>query len=208
MAGEAARIGPNAVTRLAEALEARRGPVRARDVFARAGLADLLEHPPERMVPEETVAALHGAMRCLLPADEARRIAADAGRRTAGYLLAHRIPCIMRVALPVLPRRIATRILLAAMARHAWTFAGSGRFEVLGGAAPRFALRGGALLRGGSADAARAYLAATFEGLFQALTGASARVGARASVSADGPVLLFDLFWTSPKAFDSTVKND
>lgn len=208
MAAEGARIGPNAVTRLAEALDARRGPVRAREVFARAGLPDLLKHPPERMVAEETVAALHRAMRCLLPPDEARRVAADAGRRTAGYLLAHRIPRIMRVALPMLPRPVAARILLGAIARHAWTFVGSGRFEVLGGFVPRFAVHGGALLRDEAADAARAYLAATFEGLFQALTGRSARVGSRAAASADGPALHFDLSWTSPKAFDSTVRND
>lgn len=206
MRGEAARIGPNAVTRLAAALDARGGAVRARDVFARAGLCDLLENPPERMVPEQTVAALHTALHNLLPPADARRVAADAGRRTADYLLAHRIPRILCLVLPLLPRRIAARILLGAIARHAWTFVGSGRFVLLGGAAPRFAVRGGALLHGGAPEAARAYLAATFEGLFQALAGASARVGSSATTSEHGPGILFELAWPPTKAFDLTVR--
>ena len=49
--------------------------------------------------------------------------------RTGDYLLAHRIPKPVQALLKRLPAPLAARVLLAAITRHAWTFAGSGRFE-------------------------------------------------------------------------------
>jgi len=54
-AASPARIGPNAITRVAEALNARFGS--AVDVFADAGLAHYLAAPPEQMVDEREVIA-------------------------------------------------------------------------------------------------------------------------------------------------------
>lgn len=177
MSQASARIGPNAVTRLAEALVAVRGAGGASAVFGRAGLAHRLTAPPEGMVAEGEVIALHAALRESLPAAEAEAIAADAGRRTAAYLLAHRIPSAMRAALPHLPARLAARILLGAIGRHAWTFAGSGRFAVLPGFPVRFSIAGNPMARGLQADhPSCAYYAATFEGLFRALVHPATRV--------------------------------
>jgi divinyl protochlorophyllide a 8-vinyl-reductase len=196
MSHAAARIGPNAVTRLAEALVAVRGAGAARPVFERAGLAHRLSEPPERMVDEGEVIALHAALRESLPPDEAASIAWDAGRRTADYLLAHRIPTPMRVLLPRLPARLAAWILLSAIGRHAWTFAGSGRFVVLPGWPVRFSIAGGPLARGLCADApACGYYAATFEGLFRALVHPATRVAETECEACGAPACVFEARW-------------
>jgi len=195
MSATAGRIGPNAVTRLAEALEALRGRAEAAAVFDGAHLAHRLAAPPGRMVDEAEVIALHAALRARLPADAAA-IAADAGRRTADYLLAHRIPRIMRVVLPRLPARLAARILLAAIGRHAWTFAGSGRFAVLPGRGVRFSIAGGPLARGVEAAVPVCdYYAATFQGLFRALVHPATQVAETACEACGAPACVFEARW-------------
>lgn len=184
------RIGPNAVTRLAEAL----GPVRAREVFAAAGLADRLEAPPDRMVPEAEVVALHRALRARLGEAGADVVSREAGRLTACYLLAHRIPGTLQWVLRHLPGGIAARILVAAIGRHAWTFAGSGRFRVVTGRPLRLEITGGPIARAGAAtDPVCAYYAATFESLFRALAGDGSRVVETACQATGAPACVFEL---------------
>lgn len=193
----AARIGPNAVTRLAEALVAARGAGEARAIFSRAGLAHHLAAPPERMVEEQDVIALHAALRAALPPAAAEAIAAEAGRRTGAYLLTHRIPRPMRLVLPWLPPRLSALILLAAIGRHAWTFAGSGRFARRPGRPVRFAISGGPLARGVHGPApVCAYYAATFETLFRALVHPRARVVETDCEAMGAPACLFEARWS------------
>ena len=100
----------------------------ARRVLDCVGRGDLLTRRPEAMVDEREFTALIGALRRELGPDLSASILARAGERTGLYLLANRIPGPARVLLPHLPRRFALQILLKAIAAHAWTFAGSGRF--------------------------------------------------------------------------------
>lgn len=102
-------------------------------MFGAAGLPGLLDHPPERMTDERLVAALHRTLHALLAEEDAAEVAAEAGTRTADYLLAHRIPRLLQGLLRALPAPLAARMLLRAIARHAWTFAGSGRVFVTPG---------------------------------------------------------------------------
>lgn len=125
-----ARVGPNAVTRLAEALRTFTDEATTRAVFARAGALELLRSPPESMVDQQAVGRLYGALHAMLELSDAQTVARDAGRRTARYLLAHRIPAVARLVIRLLPQRIASRVLLTAVSKHAWTFAGSGRVDV------------------------------------------------------------------------------
>lgn len=127
------RIGPNAIIQVAQALRALHGEALARRVFGAAGLSALLDHPPERMTDERIVAALHRTLHTLLPADDAAEVAAEAGTRTADYLLARRIPRPVQWLLCALPARLAAPLLLRAIERNAWTFAGSGRVFVTPG---------------------------------------------------------------------------
>ena len=98
-----ARIGPNAIVRVGEALEARVGGERTRRLFESAGLGDYLGHPPQHMVDEDEVTRLHSALRGTLGENVSESVSFDAGMRTGDYLLAHRIPAPVQVLLRVLP---------------------------------------------------------------------------------------------------------
>lgn len=127
-----ARIGPNAITQTFAAIRDLAGADALSGIAEAAGCAPWLSAPPEAMVGEGAVVRLFRAMEGAL-ATEADFIAAEAGRRTGDYILAHRIPRPAQTLLRVLPPRLAAWVLLRAIERHAWTFAGSGRFSARAG---------------------------------------------------------------------------
>ncbi len=126
-------VGPNAVIQLGEALRQGLGERATRDVFTHAGLNHFLIDPPSDMVAEDAVKNLFQSLYCRLPAATAAAIASEAGRRTADYLLANRIPDRAQATLKLLPARLATPILLTAISKNAWTFAGSGTLHTRSG---------------------------------------------------------------------------
>ncbi|MCI1190489.1 bacteriochlorophyll 4-vinyl reductase [Calidifontimicrobium sp. SYSU G02091] len=165
-----ARIGPNAITRVAEVLRERVGADGAARLFSLAGLAAYVERPPQAMVDEAEVTQLHAVLRASLGAAAAARVAREAGTRTGDYLLAHRIPKPVQALLKMLPATLAARVLLGAITRHAWTFAGSGEFVAEAGRPVRLAIRDNPMCRGLASDVpACDFYAATFERLFRAL---------------------------------------
>jgi divinyl protochlorophyllide a 8-vinyl-reductase len=204
MAGTAGRIGPNAITRVAQVLPPRVGSAATWALFEAAGLVHHLRQPPQDMVDETEVRRLHGALRAELGPARAAEVARAAGSATADYLLGHRIPRPVQAVLKRLPAPLAARVLLQAVTRHAWTFAGSGRFE--SGFGPRGA-RGGArpvvltihdnpLCRGLRTDGpACDYYAATFERLFQVLVHPATRAVETACEAAGDPACVFELRW-------------
>ncbi|MEO1090561.1 MAG: bacteriochlorophyll 4-vinyl reductase [Pseudomonadota bacterium] len=164
------RIGPNAVTRMFEALRSSTDDVVLRRVAERAGLGAYVAERPEAMVEEREVEALHRAVWAECGATVAVAIADDAGRRTGDYLLANRIPRPAQSVLRVLPPAASSACLLAAIGRHAWTFAGSGAFVVQRRAPARLAIEGGPIMRlGDAAPSLVAYYAGTFARLYQVL---------------------------------------
>jgi divinyl protochlorophyllide a 8-vinyl-reductase len=170
------RIGPNAVTRLAEALTAREGAQATQALFESAGLAHHLAAPPERMVEEADVVALHQALGRTFGA-HAPPIARDAGERTARYLLANRIPRAVQRILRAAPPWLAARILLAAIRGNAWTFAGTGTFRASAGRGAAVSVAGGPFAAPGDAAAPlSAFYASVFETLFRELVSAGTRV--------------------------------
>ena len=128
-----ARVGPNAVIQLAIVLQLRLGEARARNVFARAGFAPMLDDLPDEMVDERIPAALFAALFDELDAETAASIAEDAGHATADYIMANRIPGFARTLLKLLPGPLAAPLLTKAIAQHSWTFAGSGAFSAAPG---------------------------------------------------------------------------
>ena len=191
-----ARIGPNAISRVAEALASLGPPALPQQVFDRAGLLHYLEQPPEHMVPEHEVQRLHAALRQALGARAAARVAADAGRRTARYLLAHRIPGAVQLLLRLTPARLATRVLCAAITRHAWTFAGSGRFDAQPGHPTQLSIRDNPLCRGvQTAHPSCDFYAATFEVLFRTLVHRHASVRETACEAAGDEACRFEIRW-------------
>lgn len=191
-----ARIGPNAVTRLAEALLPLVGGALTREVFDAAGLLAYLREPPARMVDEAEVARLHQAARGLLGEAIAGRAARQAGRLTADYLLAHRIPRAAQALLRRLPARWAAVLLLRAVGRHAWTFCGSGRFSAHTGRPVVLEIHGNPLCRGLQSDSAACdFYAATFEHLFRVLVHPATRVTETQCEARGDPSCRFELRW-------------
>lgn len=164
------RIGPNALTRMAEALVEQHGDALMFMIFVQAGLEHHLREMPTKMVHEGDVIRLHAAVRAVLGADGARVASRRAGVLTANYLLANRIPRFAQIVLKLLPASFAAPPLLAAIRRHSWTFAGSGRFTATSGATLRMEIVCCPICRGAKSDDPICdYYTATFEHLFRAL---------------------------------------
>lgn len=188
------RIGPNAVTRVAQALRDIDGEATARTVFERAAQLAWLDDPPGEMVEEGAVRRVHGALREVLGPARAARVARQAGTATGDYLLAHRIPALAQAILVRLPAMIAERLLLAAVGRHAWTFAGSGRFSSIPGTPTVVEIADNPLCRGVVADAPCChYHAATFERLWRVLVARDFRVVETECCALGAPACRFEL---------------
>lgn len=125
------------------------------------------------MIPEGDAIRLHQGLRRAAP-EQAPVLARDAGQGTADYILAHRIPPMAQNVLRKAPAFVSAPVLARAIARHAWTFAGSGQFRCL---SPwRFEIADNPLVRGERSDTCLCYWhAAVFERLYQSIVGPSCR---------------------------------
>jgi divinyl protochlorophyllide a 8-vinyl-reductase len=196
MHAAAARIGPNAITRVAEVLRAQRGEAVAAALFRAAGLLPYLAEPPQAMVDEAEVAALHRVLHQQLGTEAAREVARRAGERTADYLLAHRIPKPAQAVLKRLPAPLAARMLLKAISGHAWTFAGSGQFSATPGTPVVLEIRGNPMCRGLRLQAPGCdFYAATFERLFRVLVHPAARAVETHCEACGDDCCRFELRW-------------
>lgn len=192
----AGRIGPNAVIRLAEAATALEGAATATRVFRGAGLEHYLETPPEALVPEAEVAALQAGLRTALGDRRAGTAAWIAGQRTADYVIAHRIPPAVRGLLLMLPAAPASRLLLRAIAAHAWTFVGSGRLTIRPGRPVILSVADCPLCRRAHApEPVCTFYAATFERLFARLVHPAASARETECSAAGGAACRFTIAW-------------
>jgi divinyl protochlorophyllide a 8-vinyl-reductase len=165
--GASGRIGPNALTQLLPLLEKAGGPALRDGLLAEAGIFALPDMTG--LIEEGPVARLHQALRARQP-DLAPSLAWEAGLRTADYIIANRIPHPVVGLLRVLPAPLAAPLLLGAIEKHAWTFAGSGRFEVLSRRPVRVAIHDNPVVRGEVSDHPLCHWhAAVFERLFSRL---------------------------------------
>jgi divinyl protochlorophyllide a 8-vinyl-reductase len=201
-----ARIGPNAILRLIEALDERFGRERTAAVFQAAGQHEYLATLPDAMVDERAITALYVSLPAQLGHAAAADVAAHAGLLTGEYLLAHRIPVAAQRVMKLMPAALAARTLLAAIDKHSWTFAGSGTFqrqhiERAGGGGRsrvywRLSIANCPLCRGAqSAEPACAYYAATFERIFREVVATSARVAETACQANGASACEFEVSW-------------
>jgi divinyl protochlorophyllide a 8-vinyl-reductase len=177
-------VGPNAVIQLAEAL--RPIPGVAERIFARAGFSRFLRQPPDAMIDETIPARLFEALWRDMPPEEAARIAHEAGLRTGAYVLANRIPGFARALLRALPRRPASALLLKAIHKNAWTFAGSGICLVETGDPVFVTILGNPIVMPGGV-----WHIGVFEALFRALVTRKVRVRHEASLIDGRPACRF-----------------
>lgn len=191
MTAAAGRIGPNALLQLAGALERSGGAALRERVLAAGGVAGLPRD--DAMIDEAPVAQVHQALRRLVP-DQAPGLAREAGLRTADYILEHRIPVTAQWVLRHLPDRVAARLLAGAIARNAWTFAGSGAFRVVQARPMVFELADNPVVRGERAGAPVCqWHAAVFERLFAALVDPGVTVRETACCACGAPACRFEI---------------
>ncbi len=162
-----ARIGPNAITQLVAVLDRVEERAFRDQVMAAAGVA--APDPNLGMIPEADAAAMHLAVRMAAP-ERAEGLLRLAGLETGRYILRHRIPPAAQWAIRALPSSIGARVLAKAIARHSWTFAGSGTFDIAGWQPLVFAVWGNPLVAGlRGKDPVCHWHAAVFEQLFSCL---------------------------------------
>lgn len=191
-----ARIGPNAIIRVGEALVAMQGRGVAADVFDAAGLSQALRDPPQGMVPEAQVTRLHTALRGLLGVATARAVGADAGRRTAHYLLGYRVPRPLVLLLPRLPAWLSARVLLSAVSKHSWTFAGSAAFSARAARPVEIGLAGCAICQGAHEPGPLCdYYGETLAGLFRALVSPDCEALQTSCAASGASACRFALAW-------------
>lgn len=168
-AEEVPRIGPNAVIQTLRAIRELESTEAADRIAKRAGLPD---REPASMIPEERFVRLVHVVRDELSADRAQPILARAGRLTADYVVANRIPASFRRLLELLPARLALPLLLAAFRRHAWTFSGRSNYDVVGAWPGEIVLDDAPTCRGTDRGILTGeYYAAAFEGLLSLACG-------------------------------------
>jgi divinyl protochlorophyllide a 8-vinyl-reductase len=195
-AASAGRIGPNAVIQVAAALDQRLGTGVARDLMQAAGLGAYVRTPPQHLIDEREVIALHTLLRERLQPATATEVVRAAGVATGDYLLEHRIPRLAQSALRALPAPLAARLLLGAIRRHAWTFAGSGHFLARSGRPVVISIGSCPICRGAHAAGPQCgYYAATFQRLFRQLVHRNAHVRETACQAAGAACCRFEIDW-------------
>lgn len=165
-----ARIGPNAILQLVPVLDRLEGRAARDSLLEAAGVGVPPDHAG--MWPEVQCRAAHLAVwqGC---GDRAPAILAAAGQGTADYILAHRIPAVAQSLIRSLPAALGARLLTAAIAKHAWTFTGSGTFRVASRRPLTFEITDNPLAFPGKPCP---WHAAVFQRLFQSLVWPTARV--------------------------------
>src|SRR6056297_1366889 len=158
-------VSPMVLLQVATAIE----EIIGRDALHEA-LRDAQVHRlPETDEPvrEEKAARLHASVRRLWP-DDADAIGKRAGEGAAQFILDHRVTGRGRQLLGRMPRSAAAWLLARRTEQQAWTFAGSGRFEIE--ASARFAIHDNPLIRGERANRpVCCYHSGLFERQFRAL---------------------------------------
>lgn len=195
------RIGPNAAIQLIAALRRRGETAALTELFRTAGLEAWLSEPPGAMIAASDAARLHVGLRRILPEARAAAVLTEAGRLTGDYLLAHRIPSLAQAALKALPPTFSAKLLLRAIAAHAWTFAGDGRFEANSAGEAEIRIFDNPLCAGLIAEAPSCvWHAAVLERLFRALVSSRCRVEESLCCGRGDRCCRFRLTWSPPNA--------
>ncbi|MEO1746068.1 MAG: bacteriochlorophyll 4-vinyl reductase [Pseudomonadota bacterium] len=172
MAGVAHLVGPNAIIQTLAAAGERVMDGGVCEIVRAAHLVTP-DDGWRDMVPVGNVNALNRAVLKQFGEVEAAAIMRDAGRRTGRYILENRIPKLAQFALHLMPRRVAVRLLLTAIAKNAWTFAGHAKVEV---GADWIAIHNNPVCLGRSGYRGCLWHEAVFETLFASIIGERAYV--------------------------------
>ncbi len=186
-----ARIGPNSVLQLVPLLDERLGTGPREMLLAQSGLSEL--PADEGLMEEGPAAALHQAVRATYP-ELATDLTRRAGLRTADYIISHRIPPVVMHLLQHSPPWLSAPLLAKTIEKHAWTFAGSGQFQVASKRPLVFELYDNPVVRGEQADAPICHWhTAVFQRLFNNLVDKDIRCVETACCAAGSDCCRFEL---------------
>ncbi|MGD8956360.1 MAG: bacteriochlorophyll 4-vinyl reductase [Chromatiaceae bacterium] len=173
-AGPAAdRVGPNAIIQTREALDALCGIARRTAIFEHAGLSGLGDDRLRHLIDVGHVNALNEAIGQRLRPLAAHAVLRCAGELTGAYVLENRIPGPAQRLLKALPGPIAQRLLMKAIAKNAWTFAGQAHVQT---GADWILIPANPICQGGRGFSRCEWHVAVFLRLFQTLVGRRVRV--------------------------------
>ncbi|WP_096786188.1 bacteriochlorophyll 4-vinyl reductase [Rhodobacter sp. CZR27] len=185
------RIGPNAILQLIPVLDGAFGAGAADRSLASAGVPR--PGPDSGMLPEVQVSTLHRWLRETHP-QEAPRLLREAGLATGDYILANRIPALAQKVIRALPAFLGARLLAAAIAKHSWTFAGSGKFSIVSKRPLSFEIARNPVVVGESSDTPLCHWhAAVFERLFSRLVWPNVAVRETHCCAQGAPACRFEL---------------
>jgi divinyl protochlorophyllide a 8-vinyl-reductase len=160
-----ARIGPDSVLQLVPLLEQRLGEQARNELLHGSGLSALPSG--EGLMDEEPAARLHQSVRRLYP-DSAAELTGLAGELTAAMIIERRMPLAALRVLRALPPWLSAPLLANTIAKHAWTFEGSGSFRIVSRDPVVFELHDNPVVRGERAARPVCHWhAAVFQRLFQ-----------------------------------------
>ncbi|HHE08000.1 MAG TPA: bacteriochlorophyll 4-vinyl reductase [Chlorobaculum parvum] len=123
------RIGPNSIIQTIGALESGYGKNETEKLLKKMGQGYLIGNLPSEMVEESKFHSLVTALQKEIGDKSTASILKESGDRTAKYLLKVRIPGPFQSIVKLLPAWLAFKVLLFAISKNAWTFAGSGEFS-------------------------------------------------------------------------------
>ncbi|MFK7830915.1 MAG: bacteriochlorophyll 4-vinyl reductase [Congregibacter sp.] len=171
--GPQARIGPNSVLHLVPLLDEALGNVERERLMQLSGMTEL---PSEfDLMAEEPAARLHQALRQQHPAIAAE-LTRRAGEKTGDNIIRQRIPIAAMRVMRELPAWLAGPLLASVIAKHAWSFAGSGTFRLRSRHPLVFTLKDNPVVRGEqSKDPVCDWHVAVFEYLFREIVDSDLR---------------------------------
>ena len=156
-------MGPLSILKVVEATEKICGASASEELLKSAQVFRLPAH--DEPVRETRVADLHAALRREFP-DKVELIARLAGRLSADFVMEHRMSQRAQSMLQSMPWHISAWLLGRSTELNSWTFAGSGKFSIVGRL--DFEIEGNPVIKGQETDAPIChYHAAQLERLFQ-----------------------------------------
>lgn len=185
-------IGPNAILQSVEVVRQRWGDATAASALSGTGWT--LDHLPRRMVEVADVLEMTANLRALVGQEQTAVVLDEAGERTARYLLSNRIPRAAQLVMRWAPDGLATRLLMTAISRNRWTFAGSADVRLVTHPQVLVEFRGCPLCRGLHASTPVCHFyAATFRGLFRELVNPRVTVTETACEAVGDPCCRFTI---------------
>ncbi len=171
------KIGPNSIIQTFQALQEFYGQKKTREILEQGGQGHILSYLPSEMIDEQEFIALAKMLFSQLGVDEAIPLMRRSGNLTGKYVLANRIPKPVQRLIKLFPRPIRLKILLTAIGKSSWTFAGSGTYSFITRPRPLITINNSIIRQAVQADKpVCSYYRGAFETLIWALVSPKAVV--------------------------------